>query len=327
MKVNFGQQATKVKQLADLISRDISMGIYKAENALPSINRLSNRYQVSRDTVFKAFADLKERNLIDSTPGKGYYIMNKIKNVLLLLDEYSSFKYDLYNSFIKKLSINYKVDLLFHQYNERLFNTIVHESRGKYNKYVIMNFDNERFSTSLYKIDPSRLLLLDFGKFDKKNYSYICQDFDEGFYQALSHLKTYFAKYNKLILLFPQGSKHPQSSREHFIRFCTDEHLKYTVLDCCSIELAPQKGEAYIAIRQIDVVNLIKQSRKEGLTCGIDFGLVAYNDTPAYEIIDRGITALSINWEYMGHQAAEFVISGKEVQTVLPTEVRLRHSL
>ena len=325
--MKFGQQATKVKQLADLISRDISMGIYKPENALPSINRLSNHYQVSRDTVFKAFADLKERNLIDSTPGKGYYITNKIKNVLLLLDEYSSFKYDLYNSFIKKLSVHYKVDLLFHQYNERLFNTIVRESLGKYNKYVIMNFDNERFSPNLYKIDPSRLLLLDFGKFDKKNYSYICQDFDEGFYQALSQLKAYFSKYNKLTLLFPQGSKHPQSSREYFIRFCTDQQLKYAVQDCSQIELTPQKGEAYIAIRQIDIVNLIKQSRKEGLTCGIDFGLVAYNDTPAYEIIDRGITTLSINWKCMGQQAAEFVVSGKEIQIVLPTEVRLRNSL
>lgn len=70
MKVAFGQQTTKVKQLADLISQDISMGKYKVENALPSINRLSQDYKVSRDTVFKAFIDLKERGIIDSTPGK-----------------------------------------------------------------------------------------------------------------------------------------------------------------------------------------------------------------------------------------------------------------
>ncbi len=151
MKVTFGQQTTKVKQLADLLSQEISMGKYRSDCTLPSINKLSRDYQVSRDTVFKAFIDLKDRGIIDSTPGKGYYVTNKLTNILLLLDEYSPFKYSLYNSFIKKLSINYKVDLLFHQYNERLFNTILRESIGRYNKYIVMNFDNEKLSPHLYK--------------------------------------------------------------------------------------------------------------------------------------------------------------------------------
>ena len=92
MEIIFGQQTTKVKQLADLISQDISIGKYKAEDALPSINQLSQYYKVSRDTVFKAFLDLKERGIIDSTPGKGYYVVNRQRSILLLLDEYSPFK-------------------------------------------------------------------------------------------------------------------------------------------------------------------------------------------------------------------------------------------
>lgn len=85
MKVTFGQQTTKVKQLADLLSQEISMGKYKSDCTLPSINKLSREYQVSRDTVFKAFIDLKDRGIIDSTPGKGYYVTNKLTNILLLL--------------------------------------------------------------------------------------------------------------------------------------------------------------------------------------------------------------------------------------------------
>ena len=67
MKVTFGQQTTKVKQLADLLSQEISMGKYKSDCTLPSINKLSREYQVSRDTVFKAFIDLKDRGIIDFT--------------------------------------------------------------------------------------------------------------------------------------------------------------------------------------------------------------------------------------------------------------------
>lgn len=50
-----------------------------------------------------------------------------------------------------------------------------------------MNFDNEKLSPHLYKIDSSKLLLLDFGKFDKKDYSYVCQDFDDSFIMHWPH--------------------------------------------------------------------------------------------------------------------------------------------
>lgn len=326
MKPIFGQQTTKVKQLADLIARDISTGKYREEDALPSINQLSRSYEVSRDTVFKAFIDLKERGMIDSTPGKGYYVVNRQKSILLLLDEYSPFKDVLYNRFVKQLSSRYKVDLWFHQYNERLFNTILSESIGRYNKYVVMSFDNEKLSSNLYKIDAARLLLLDFGKFDKREYSYICQDFDEAFYQALSQLSGRLKNYRKLILLLVAGTKHPQSTCAYFQQFCTDRCLSGEIKHHMD-EIEVRRGEVYIAIRQVDVVSIIKKARVQGLECGADFGLIAYNDTPAYEVIDKGITTLSIDWEKMGTLAADFIQTNVPVQLYLPTEVHLRGSL
>ena len=276
--------------------------------------------------MFKAFLDLRERGLIDSTPGKGYYVTSQVTNVLLLLDQYTPFKEALYNSFVKRLPINYKVDLLFHQYNERLFNTIIRESVGKYNKYIVMNFDNEKFSTALNKINPARLLLLDFGKFEKSKYFYICQDFDESFYQALLTLEDKMHKYRQIVFLFSKGLKHPQSSKEYFIRFCEEQGFSYEIQE--DIEnLVVQKGAAYIAIKQQDVVKVVKQGRLEGLKCGKDFGLLAYNDIPSYEVIDEGITSLTIDWEMMGNEAANFVLNDASVQKYLPTGVRLRKSL
>ena len=189
-----------------------------------------------------------------------------------------------------------------------------------------MNFDNEKFSSNLYKIEPSKLLLLDFGKFDKKEYSYVCQDFDDGFYQALNCLEKQLGKYERLILLLPSESKHPGSSGRYFIKFCREKQLKGEIIDNTD-EINIKKGEAYIVIRQIDVVNIIKKSRAEGLKLGSDFGVLAYNDTPSYEVIDQGITSISIDWEQMGKLAADFVLSGKEIKEYLPTEVHIRHSL
>ncbi len=325
-KVTFGQHSSKVTQLADTLSQAISRKEFLEGDSLPSINRLSAQYGVSRDTVFKAFLDLRERGLIDSTPGKGYYVTSQVTNVLLLLDQYTPFKEALYNSFVKHLPINYKVDLLFHQYNERLFNTIIRESIGKYNKYIVMNFDNEKFSTVLNKINPARLLLLDFGKFEKAKYFYICQDFDELFYQALMALKERMHKYRQIVFLFSKSLKHPQSCKEYFARFCEEQGFLHEIQE--DIEnLTVQKETAYIAIKQQDVVKVVKQGRLEGLKCGKDFGLLAYNDIPSYEVIDEGITSLSIDWEMMGNEAANFVLNDTPIQKYLPTEVRLRKSL
>lgn len=326
MKVTFGQQTTKVKQLADTLSQAISMNEFKAGDSLPSINQLSDKYGVSRDTVFKAFLNLRERGLVDATPGKGYYVMNRLTNVLLLLDQYSPFKDIFYNSFIKRLHIDYKVDLLFHQYNEHLFNTIISESSGRYNKYVVMNFDNERFSKNLCKIDKNKLLLLDFGKFDKNGYSYICQDFDEGFYDSLFLLKGRLERYHSLVLVFPPELKHPQSAKAYFDRFCREQGFLSEIIESPE-DIILQSGSVYVAIKQEDIVSIVKQGRAQGLKCGKDFGILAYNDIPSYEVIDEGITALSIDWKRMGHKAAEFVLYNTPIQEYLPTEVRLRNSL
>lgn len=325
-KINFGKQSTKVKQLSDIIEHDIMMGKYKTDTSLPSINNLSKSYKLSRDTVFKAFSDLRERKLIDSTPGKGYYVINRQEKIFLLLDEYSPFKNTLYNSFVRELSPSFKVDLWFHQYNEHIFNTILHEAIGRYNYYVVMNFDNEKFSPLFNKINHSRLLLLDFGKFEKENYSYICQNFDDEFYNALVQLTERLKKYRKIIFLLPFDSKHPRISADSFRQYCQDNGIISEISEHEDI-IDVEKGVAYIVIRQTNVVNIIKRSREKGMKCGRDFGLIAYNDTPAYEVIDDGITALSVNWDEMGKQAAKFILTGEPVRIYLHTEVHLRNSV
>ena len=326
MDYTFSKYTTKVQQLTDIIAQDITSGKYGEGSYLPSINQLCNSYNVSRDTVFKAFAALREKGLIDSTPGKGYYVINRHKKILLLLDEYSPFKATLYNSFIHHLPKSHQVDLWFHQYNERFFNGILRDAAGKYNYYVIMNFDNEKVSPLISKIPSAKLLMLDFGCFKEEKFSYLCQDFGKGFHDTLCQLKERFGKYKKNIFFFPAESKHPRISISSFRDFCAECHQEAEVIECQD-ELKVEKGNAYLVIRQIDVVDIIKQSRQQGLQCGKDFGLVVYNDSPAYEVIDNGITALTIDWEAMGKMAAKFIVNGESIQQYLPTEIHLRQSL
>ncbi|WP_418893730.1 GntR family transcriptional regulator [Limibacterium fermenti] len=326
MDIDFDHKGTKVQQLIDYLQLSISTNEYRVGDSLPSINYLKEKYEVSRDTVFKAFSELKTRKIIDSIPGKGYYVASNVKNVLLLLDEYTPFKEVLYNTLIAELGAAYKVDLWFHQFNEELFNEVVVNSVGKYNKYLIMNYHNEEFSNILTQIDKKKLLLLDFGKFDKNGYYYVCQDFDESFEQALESIKEDLSIYKKIVYVINKTHKHPRSSIACFSRFCTRNHFEWEVVDEIPKAFQVNENYFYIVIKQQDVVNIIKKARLDYLKSGRNYGLLAYNENPFYEIVEDGISSISIDWEEMGRIAADFVLHDTAVQTYLPTTIVKRNS-
>ena len=326
MKLNFKGEGTKVQQLTDFIQESIALNNLKAGDALPSINELSKEFAVSRDTVFKSFSDLKTRGIIDSVQGKNYFVASRTKNIFLLLDEYSPFKEVLYNTLIQTLPISYTIDLWFHQYNEHLFNKIISESLGKYNKYLVMNYDNESFSDILNKIDEKKLLLLDFGNFEKSGYSYVCQDFERGLYETLSSIKDELFKYEKLVFVLNRRHKHPQISKLAFINFCLDNNYEFRVLDEISDKTDIQNRHFYLVVKNEDVVEIIRQARHKKMNLGTDFGLLAYNENPFYEIIENGISSIGIDWEKMGEMAAQYILTEESVQTYLPTNITLRPS-
>jgi len=284
-------------------------------------------HRVSRDTVFKAYKMLKSRGLIDSNPMKGYFVTGEVNRVLLLLDTYSSFKQNLYRRFVDNLPENYKVDLIFHQYSEQLFETIVGESIGKYSMYVVMNFSNEYLSETLKLIPTNKLLLLDFGNFDKSEYSFICQDFNDSLYNCLTDGKNLLRKYKKLTYVFPEELCHPISSIDYFKKFCIDQNFEYEIIRKESDWKGVEVGTVYLCILSEDLVKIIKNADVNGLKIGDDIGLISYNDEPVLEVIKNGISAISIDFGMLGEKAACFVKTKQPVQEFLQTKLIIRKSI
>lgn len=326
MEVIFTQQMSKVKQLADAISNAISQNEYKEGEPLPTINQLSARYAVSRDTVFKAFKELKAKGIVDSAPTKGYYVCNPTLNILLLLDTYSPFKYELHKALTKNLPLNCKIDLYFHQYDEELFNKIINDSVGRYNLYLVMNYRNDVYSTVLDKLDPHKVMLIDFGKFEKDQFAYVCQGFDTTLYDSMSSGLKLFSKYSKIVFVYPNTSEHPQSCMPYFKKFCIDNNFEYQIIDELKDEDI-QVNVAYLIVRHSDLVELVKNSRSKGYVLGKEIGAVVFNDEPIFEILDNGITAISTDFKQMGVLASEFVQTRKKIQTYVPTQLIIRGSL
>lgn len=327
LTINESSGQTKLQQLVHSITEAISNGHLKVGDALPSVNQLSSESGFSRDTVFKAYNILKQRNIVESAPQKGYYVANESYKVFMLLDDFSAFKEQLYQAFRADLPESYSVDLLFHHYNPDVFQQLVENSLGRYSLYVVMNIDHKNIHPSLQKIDSNKLLILDMGKPQNEGMNFILQDFGKSVQMCLGQALPRLKKYKELILVYEDKSTpHPVETVSAVRAFCRKNDIQFKNIKKLN-ETKIEKGQAYFVIRDSDLVEIVKFCRAQQLAIGVDVGIISYNDTPMKQIVGGGISVISTDFVEMGKQAAEFVKTKNNVALVLPTSIILRKSL
>jgi DNA-binding transcriptional regulator YhcF (GntR family) len=324
--VDNNSNVLKFQQLVDAIVDSISQNQLKSGEMLPSVNQIMAESQLSRDTVFKAYAELKKRGIVESVPNRGYFVTKNITKVFLFLDTFKAYKEVLYGSFLKNLRKNVAVDLHFHHYNINVFEKIISESLGKYSSYIIMNFDNGKVPKIISKIPPEQLLIIDWKIHSTDNQSTIYQDFGKSVYSCLKNNINKIREYDDFTFYYPYFTYHPKDSVEYFKKFCTDNNLKHTVV-FEQEEFAIKKGGLYFLVSDRTLANFLDQCEEKGFEPGREVGVISYNETPMKKYVKNGITVISTNFELMGQKAAEFVTEGKPIRFEVPTILKLRSSL
>lgn len=75
IKVVENNRFSKVQQIVNALVKDIETGALEKEERLPSINQFSKKNCVARDTVEKAYKQLRKRGYIASFPSRGYFVL------------------------------------------------------------------------------------------------------------------------------------------------------------------------------------------------------------------------------------------------------------
>lgn len=326
----------KYIQVVKAIKYLISSGTLNYGEKIPSINNLSAEYYLSRDTVEKAYSILKKQGIIESVKGKGYYInhnsdLSKVK-ILLLFNKLSAYKKEIYNSLV--IELEDRADIVFHVYycEFSLFKKILDQQKESYDYYIIMPHFKKEFEQKaislINKLPAEKLILLDH-RLDgvKTCFGSVYQDFKMDIYTALKHLNQRLIKYEKLILVFPFNSNYiyPENILTGFKKYAVEEGYEYEILPEINAEIKPKMGEAYFVIEEHDLVNLIKKAREmKELKIGRNLGVLSYNETPLKEVLQKGITVISTDFEKMGKLTAKMVISkqGKEIKNDFKVIVR-----
>ena len=327
IKIDVNSRVPKYKQIIDSIIQDISRGNLKIGERIPSINELSENCYLSRDTVEKAYKQLKQRKVIVSVKGKGFYtaktdLISKV-NVFFLVNKPSTYKMMIYNSFVDAMGINGHVNMFIYHCDESLFVKSLEKNLGAYDYYVIMphfrDSDSCHISYTpkilevLEKIPKDRLIMLDNTKPSiSGDYGAIYQDFKNDIYDALKEGLPKIRKYDKIILVYPSKSANPYPRRilHGFQQFCREHDLDFEVLDEIYEDMELQSKDVYITIQERDLVNLVRQLRKKGLVLGKHIGIISYNETPLKELL--GINVISTDFKAMGECAADMVSKNKK---------------
>ncbi|MBN1987125.1 MAG: GntR family transcriptional regulator [Prolixibacteraceae bacterium] len=316
----------KFQQLVDFIVNSISRKELKQGEMLPSVNQIMKESQLSRDTVFKAYAELKRRGIVDSVPNRGYFVTKKITRVFLFLDTFKAYKEVLYGSFLKHLPKNISVDLHFHHYNIGVFEKIINESLGKYSKYIVMNFDSPKVAEVIKKIPREQLLIIDWKINSSSYHSAVYQNFGEPVYTCLEKNLEHISKYKEFTFFYPPFTYHPKTAIEYFQKFCTDYKIKHNVI-FDEEKFKINKGGLYFLVSDRTLAHFLDQCAEKGFEPGLQAGVISYNETPMKKYVKNGISVISTNFELMGQKAAEFVTTGKHIQFEVPTTLTLRSSL
>ena len=324
----------KYLQVVNAIISDIEDGILKPGERIPSINETSEMYYLSRDTIEKAYKELRERGIINSVRGKGNYICKTFSRdkmrVLLLFNKLSAYKKAVYYAILDTLGEEAIVDLQIHHYDGKVCENLIQESLGKYHYYVVMPHFTENTETvlqTLNKIPKNKLILLD-KNLDQftGDYSAIYQDFERDINSALHSGSDLIKKYRKLVLVYPKEVSYPIEIVKGFRRFCQESDKPFSIINCFDEEPIAV-GTAFVVLEESDLIDLIKYCRDKNLILGQDIGIISYNETPLKEILVSGITVISTDHEKMGETAARMMRNRQQGKIRNPFTLIRRNSL
>ena len=327
LKNNIG--VPKYKQIVTSIEEAIANGSLKKGNQLPSLNAIKNKHRLSRDTVLTAFNELKNRGIIHSVVGKGYYVSSEDvlvkQKIFVLFDELNSFKEDLYNSFLEYLGDDIQIDIFFHHFNNDIFNKLINDSIGNYSYYVIMPAHLIDTEVILKNLPKDKVYLLDQVPEGLESYPAIYQDFENDIQKGLFTGLHAIRKYKKLVFVF-SGQKQPKQLLNGFLNFCSDYKINYEITETI-YKRTPEKGELYILFEDKDLIKIIKKIKEQKLQIAKDIGIISYNDTLLKEVVADGITTISTDFNLMGKTLAEMILKNEQTSVINPSKLLFRKSI
>ncbi len=309
------------KQVISQIEQKIISGEFAPGTQLPSMNVLAASLDISKETIKKAYAILRDRGVVEPRQGKGFYVRgnegDRPLRILLLFDKLSSYKHVLFQSFIDKIGKDAEVTIRIHNQNLDVLEFFIDEDVDNFDYYLVtphfpLDAPSQNRMLSLLKRIPNRkLIIVDRNLPDLPgNYGAVYQDFSTDITHALAEGLEKLKKFSKLNVVVMPNSLYAGQIITGIEDFCAKNSLDVEFHNGVSDEIV-RSNEVYLMLNSQHDSGLLRFAsiaKDKGLVMGEDVSIISYNDFPINEIILNGLTAASTDFEQMGELAAKMIL-------------------
>jgi DNA-binding transcriptional regulator YhcF (GntR family) len=324
----------KYMQIVNSIVKAIEAGKISQDYLLPSINELGFELDVSRETCVRVYRELKKMGIVQSVPGKGYFIGNtdfiRRTKIFLMFNKLSTHKKIIYDSFVEALGENVAIDFYIYNNNYALFKDLLANRKGDYDYFVIIPHfleGREDAYEVINSLPKDKLILLDKVLPGVNGvYGMVYENFENDIYEALTKALEPLKKYHSLRIVFPDNTYYPQEIVKGFLNFCQEYAFNYEVVSNIDRETI-EPGVVYITVMEDDLVVLIEKILNSALEVGREVGVISYNETPIKKIILKGITTISTDFQQMGKLAAKLILDHSKAHIPVCFHLTLRNSI
>lgn len=324
----------KYLQLTNAIVHAIEQGKLEKDYLLPSINEMSYELDISRDTVERAYRKLKSLAVVNSIPGRGYFIsktdFKQSIKVFLIFNKLSAHKKIIYDSIVRVLGEKAAIDFYIYNNDFNLFKKLIQNRKEDYTHYVIIPHfveGSDQANEIINEINGGQLILLD--KLIPgilRSYSAVYENFEQDIFNALKEALPRLQKYQRLKIVFPAYNYFPDEILKGFHAFCHEFAFEYKVIyDIVSESIV--EGDVFINLVEDDLVVLLGKVQHSKYEVGKHIGIISYNETPWKEFILNGITTISTDFKKMGELTAQMILNLEKNHIEVPFSVTLRKSL
>jgi DNA-binding transcriptional regulator YhcF (GntR family) len=322
------------QQLVDGIQAAIRKNLLTEGSQLPSINRLSNYFGISRATVEKSYGDLKNMGIMSSSHGKSFFISatepTPELKILVLFNQLNAYNKVVYDSFVNCLGSRAEIDFhIYHDSAAHLKHLLKKKQQG-YSHYVIIPHFLDEPKAGRHLIDSlpkDKLILLGRNLADiSGKFGAVIENFALDIYNALSGIIGQLRKYHTVNLIISSQGDFPREISDGFVRFCNDHRFCYRVLPEVT-QGTVRDGEAYVVVADEHMMFLLREINDLNLTTGKHVGVISYNENNAKKLMLNGLTTISTDFKGMGKSAAEMVLTGAMTRIENPSKLILRASV
>jgi DNA-binding transcriptional regulator YhcF (GntR family) len=332
--INEASNRPKYEQIVHSIVHGIESNVIRADERLPSINEVSEQYDIARDTVEKAYKELKRRGIIVSVPGKGYYKkeggLHSQYRVMFLAPEMSMQVRQITDAMQETLGEQVLINFIAYGNCFQTFKRMMAAHQDNVSHIaVVPNFglDEEQAKSLLNQVPKHKLIVLDrkisgiVGAF-----TCIAHNWEKEIYDALSAMSRQIGRFTALKLVCPSNSHILKDILRGFQRFCVDLNKVGKLVVRMETETVSE-GDFYLVLKDEDLLALSKKLDGAGLKPKTDVGIMAINDNAVKEVLLNGISVLGPNYSYLGERMAQMIRKDATIQEECPCYFLQRGSL